>query len=86
MLPCDRSVPKSSISVEEYIPGAGKIHKYILSQGFTLQLKIIKKGSSFKPGILTCSDLHLYRKDDELVLVGGIGLDPNEGCVIVSIP
>jgi len=22
--PCDRSVPKSSISVEEYIPGAGK--------------------------------------------------------------
>lgn len=36
--------------------------------------------------ILTCSDLHLYRKDDELVLIGGIGLDPDEGCVVVSIP
>lgn len=45
-----------------------------------------EKGSSFGPGNLTCSDLHLYRKDDEFVLAGGVGLDPDEGCVVVSVP
>lgn len=42
--------------------------------------------SSFDSGVLTCSDLHLYRKYDELILVGGVGLDPDEGCVVVRIP
>lgn len=51
-----------------------------------LYLRKLKKTSSSDPGILTCSDLHLYRKNDELVLVGGVGLDPDEGCVVVSVP
>lgn len=42
--------------------------------------------SSFDSDILTCGDLHLDRKDDELILVRGVGLDSDEGCVIVSIP
>lgn len=33
----------------------------------------------------TWSDLDLYRKDDELVLIGGVGFDSNVGCVVVHI-
>lgn len=41
--PCDRSVPKSSISVEEYIPGAGKMHKTWVSAKEHWS-NVIKKG------------------------------------------
>lgn len=34
---------------------------------------------------LTCSDLDLHREDDELVLVGGVGFDADEGGMVVGV-
>lgn len=34
----------------------------------------------------TRGDLHLHWEDDELVLVGGVGFDPDESRVVVHVP
>lgn len=78
--------------MEEYIPGAAQREQKTPYRSWPRQILSCEtegqpaaNNNSRRLDKRTWCDLHFYRQDDELILVGGIGSDSDESCVVIHI-